>query len=86
MYQLFSRLSLMTNELRNYGVQSGEISRASQYVSKMIITFDNMKIIHNYRTPITLRTYSKVFIYIFQLSTAHILPAQWVIIPLRLNM
>jgi len=65
MYQLFSRLSLMTNELRNYGVQSGEISRASQYVSKMIIAFDNMKIIHNYRTPITLRTYSKVFIYIF---------------------
>jgi hypothetical protein len=65
MYQLFSRLSLMTNELRDYGVQSGEISRASQYVSKMIIAFDNMKIIHNYRTPITLRTYSKVFIYIF---------------------
>lgn len=24
-----------------------------------------MKIIHNYRTPVTLRAYSKVFIYIF---------------------
>ena len=35
------------------------------YLSKMIIAFDNMKIIHNYRTPITLRAYSKVFIYIF---------------------
>ncbi len=65
MYQLFSRLSLMTMELRNQGVQSGEISRVSQYVSKIIIAFDNMKIIHNYRTPITLRTYSKVFIYVF---------------------
>jgi len=65
MYQLFSTLSLITMELRNQGVQSGEISRASQYVSKMIIAFDNMKIIHNYRTPVTLRTYSKVFIYIF---------------------
>jgi hypothetical protein len=65
MYQLFSSLSLITMELRNQGVQSGEISRASQYVSKMIIAFDNMKIIHNYRTPVTLRTYSKVFIYIF---------------------
>jgi hypothetical protein len=62
---LFSRLSLMTMELRNQGVQSGEISRVSQYVSKIIIAFDNMKIIHNYRTPVTLRTYSKVFIYIF---------------------
>jgi len=65
MYELFSRLSLLTLELRKYGVQSGEISRASQYVSKIIIAFDNMKIIHNYRTPVTLRTYSKVFIYVF---------------------
>ncbi len=49
----------------NYGVQSGEISRVSQYVSKMIIAFDNMRIVHRYRTPITLRAYSKVFIYTF---------------------
>jgi len=65
MYELFSKLSLLTMEFRKYGVQSGEVSRASQYVSKIIIAFDNMKIIHNYRTPITLRTYSKVFIYLF---------------------
>jgi hypothetical protein len=65
MYALFSRLSVITMEMRNYGVQSGEVSRVSQYVSKLIIAFDNMKIIHNYRTPVTLRTYSKVFIYIF---------------------
>jgi hypothetical protein len=31
----------------------------------MVIAFDNLKVIHNYRTPITLRMYSKVFIYIF---------------------
>lgn len=65
MYQLFSQLSAYTMEMRTLGVQSGEISRISQYVSKMIIAFDNMKVIHNYRTPITLRAYSKVFIYIF---------------------
>ncbi len=64
-YQYFSRLSVMTMELRNHGVQSGEISRVSQYVSKMIVAFDNLKIIFLYRTPITLRAYSKVFIYIF---------------------
>jgi hypothetical protein len=64
-YDLFSDLSRITMEMRTYGVQSGEISRVSQYVSKMIIAFDNMKIIHNYRTPITLRAYSKVFIYTF---------------------
>lgn len=64
-YQYFSRLSLITMELRNHGVQSGEISRVSQYVSKMIVAFDNLKIIFLYRTPITLRAYSKVFIYVF---------------------
>ena len=65
MYQLFSQTSQLTMEMRAAGVQSGEVSRVSQYVSKMIVAFDNMKFIHNYRTPVTLRTYSKVFIYIF---------------------
>ncbi len=64
-YELFSRLSAISMEMRNYGSQSTEISRVSQYVSKMIIAFDNLKIIHSYRTPITLRAYSKVFIYVF---------------------
>jgi hypothetical protein len=64
-YSYFSQLSALTMEMRAYGVQSGEISRISQYVSKMVIAFDNLKIIHVYRTPITLRAYSKVFIYIF---------------------
>jgi len=65
MYDKFSHLSTLAMEMRSIGVQSGEISRISQYVSKMIIAFDSMKVIHNYRTPITLRAYSKVFIYIF---------------------
>jgi len=64
-YSQFSKLSAITMEMRQYGVQSGEISRVSQYVSKMIIAFDNLRIIHEYRTPVTLRAYSKVFIYVF---------------------
>jgi hypothetical protein len=64
-YDHFSRLSILTQELRNYGCQSTEVSRVSQYVSKMIIAFDNLKIIQVYRTPVTLRAYSKVFIYVF---------------------
>ena len=65
LYEYFSNLSALTMEMRQYGVQSGEISRISQYVSKMVIAFDNLKIIHAYRTPVTLRAYSKVFIYVF---------------------
>ena len=77
-YRLFSELSKFTMELPRYGVQGSEMSRISQYVSKMIIAFDNLKVIHAYRTPITLRAYSKVFIYIFPIiygpyfaATAH---------------
>ncbi len=65
MYQHFSSLSKLMTELRKYGVQSGEVSRLNQYLSKMVIAYDNIKMIHQYRTPITLRAYSKVFIYIF---------------------
>jgi hypothetical protein len=82
-YELFSKLSRFTMEFRNFGVQSGEISRVSQYISKMIIAFDNMRIVHRYRTPITLRAYSKVFIYSFPIiygpyfaSTFHDFSAQ----------
>lgn len=64
-YEYFSNLSKLSLEMKNHGVQSGEFSRVSQYVSKMIIAFDNMKVIHAYRTPVTLRAYSKVFIYVF---------------------
>lgn len=64
-YEYFSDLSKLTIQMREQGVQSTEISRINQYISKMIIAFDNLKIIHTYRTPVTLRAYSKVFIYIF---------------------
>ncbi len=64
-YGLFSKLSRLVIEMKDYGVQSGESSRINQYVSKMIIAFDNLKIVHDYRTPITLRAYSKVFLYVF---------------------
>ena len=64
-YAGFSRLSGMVKAMREHGVQPGETSRVNQYVSKMIIAFDNLQVVHSYRTPITLRAYSKVFIYIF---------------------
>lgn len=65
MYTYFSVLSQLAMEMRTLGVQSSETSRVNQYISKMIIAFDNMKIFHAYRTPVTLRAYSKVFLYVF---------------------
>ena len=63
-YEKFLEISKLVQELRKFGV-SGEMSRINQYVSKMMIAYTNMKIAFEYRTPITLRAYSKVFIYSF---------------------
>ena len=62
-YGQFSKLSRFIEKLRDSGVSGSEISRTNQYLSKMIIAFENVKHIYEYRTPRTLRTYSRVFIY-----------------------
>ena len=64
-YIEFDKLSKLIQELREIGLNSSEISRANQYLSKAIIAFETMRNIAYYRTPITLRAYSKVFIYSF---------------------
>lgn len=66
--QLFHELSvtsMLIQDFRNMGMQSGEISRVSQFVSKLSVSIENLKVILHYRTPVTLRAYSKVFIYSF---------------------
>jgi len=58
-------LSRSVQELRNFDLQSGEMSRVNQYISKILVDIENLKGIYSYRTPITLRAYSRVFIYSF---------------------
>ncbi len=65
-----SKLSKLTQYFRDRGLAGGETSRASQYVSKIAIAIENLKVIRNYRTPITLRAYSKVFIFTFPIFYA----------------
>ena len=43
------------------------MSRINQYISKILVDVENIKMILKYRTPVTLRAYSKVFIYSFPL-------------------
>ncbi len=64
-YGAFSELSILLQRFRGNEIAGGEISRISQYLSKMMLAFDKMKIILHYRTPITLRAYNKIFIYTF---------------------
>lgn len=61
-YKGFSELSLFIKSLRKMGLASGEVSRCNQYLSKMITSFENVKHIYQYRTPVTLRAYSDIFI------------------------
>ena len=58
-------LSRSVQKLRDFDLQSGEMSRVNQYMSKILVDIENLKAIYLYRTPITLRAYSRVFIYSF---------------------
>lgn len=62
-YESFSTLSkFIRNDLRQGGLASGEVSRCNQYLSKMILAFEQIKHIYQYRTPRTLRAFSDFFI------------------------
>lgn len=61
-YGAFSELSRFIKNLRGKGLATGEVSRCNQYLSKMIIAFESIKHIYQYRTPRTLRAYSDFFI------------------------
>ena len=58
----FHDLSLEIKDFREQGMSGSEVSRSNQYLSKMIIAFEQIKHIYQYRTPLTLRAYSKIFI------------------------
>ena len=64
-YRQFNEISRTIQELRLNGLNTSEISRTNQYLSKMMIAFESMRNIAFYRTPITLRAYSEIFIYSF---------------------
>ena len=62
-YGCFSELSqFIRNDLRHAGLASGEVSRCNQYLSKMVLAFEQIKHIYQYRTPRTLRAFSDFFI------------------------
>ena len=62
-YDNFSEFSLyIKHDLRGEGLSSGECSRTNQYLQKMMISFESIKHIYQYRTPRTLRAFSNLFI------------------------
>ena len=61
-YEVFSRFSSSHEMLRAAGLAPSEASRANQYLSKMGIEFERMENIMRYRTPLSLRAYSSIFL------------------------
>ena len=53
-YDSFRELSLFIKSMRSHGLPSGEASRSNQFLSKMMISFERIKHIYQYRTPRTL--------------------------------
>lgn len=69
-YDSFSCLSQQNEELRNRNVTAGEISRMNQYLMGMVVEFESMKAVYDYRTPQSLRAYSKFFLNSFPIFFA----------------
>ncbi|MBN1303603.1 MAG: hypothetical protein JXA13_04145 [Anaerolineales bacterium] len=62
-YKVFSKLSIfIKNDLRQNGLSSGEVSRCNQFLSKMLLAFEDVKHIYQYRTPRTLAAFSDFFV------------------------
>ena len=57
-----ARLERFDRHLRGHGLPSGEASRCNQFLSKMIIAFEDVKHIYQYRTPRTLSAFSDFFV------------------------
>ena len=65
LYKSISELSKTVQIFRSKDMYLGELSRINQYISKLTIDAENIKVIRRYPTPVTLRAYSKVFIFSF---------------------
>jgi hypothetical protein len=61
-YAAFSKLSNFVKDLRDDGLAATECSRCNQYITKMVVSFERIKHIYQYRTPQSLRAFSDFFI------------------------
>jgi hypothetical protein len=63
-YAAFGRLSQFVQEMREAHLSPSEASPLHQAIARMLLAFENLKHIYEYRTPRTLRAFSDFFIYL----------------------
>ena len=61
-YAAFGELSDFVQELKQAHLSASELSPLHQFVARMIVAFENLKHIYEYRTPRSLRAFSDFFI------------------------
>ena len=64
-YNCFSLITNKNEELRNFGITPTEIQTMNMSLKNVIVSFENLSSISDYRTPRGLRAYSKIFLNIF---------------------
>lgn len=69
-YELFSEISISHEKMRLSGIHISDVSRANQYLNKMLSNFEQMRTVLNYRTPVSLRAYSNIFLNLFPIIFA----------------
>lgn len=69
-YRAVSRFSKSHEAMRAAGVSPTEISRANNYLRMALEDFEKLMVIAQYRTPGSLRAFSKVFLNIFPIIYA----------------
>ncbi|MFT4737405.1 MAG: putative membrane chloride channel (bestrophin family) [Paraglaciecola sp.] len=64
-YKIVKQLSQSSRKLRDEGLAGRFVSRMSEHLTRFVVAFEDMKMIFFYRTPIGLRSYGKIFLYVF---------------------
>ncbi|MCB1671260.1 MAG: hypothetical protein R3F41_13660 [Gammaproteobacteria bacterium] len=62
-YQAFSDLSrFIRTDMRQQKMAATEVSRVNNYLNEMILAFESIKHIYQYRTPVTLKMFGDFFV------------------------
>lgn len=69
-YQVHKGISLHVETLRERGMAPTDTSRVNSYLKNIIVEFEKMRNIACYRTPLSLRAYSKIFLHAFPIVFA----------------
>ena len=69
-YAVFSAYSRSNETLRAAGLNPTEISRANNFLWSMTSAFETMRMIADYRTPGSLRAFSKIYLNLFPILYA----------------